>query len=51
MNMYCIHELHHPELCTEIAHWQPTSGLWKAVVDVPCNLQRVVEDSTTRCRM
>jgi len=24
--------------------------VWKAVVDVPCNLQRVVEDSTTRCR-
>ena len=25
--------------------------VWKAVVDVPCNLQRVVEDSTTRCRL
>jgi len=25
--------------------------LWKAVVDVPCNLQRVVEDSTMRCRL
>jgi len=25
-------------------------GVWKAVVDVPCNLQRIVEDSTTRCR-
>jgi len=27
-----------------------TSQLWKAVVDVPSNLQRVVEDSTTHCR-
>ena len=25
--------------------------VWKAVVDVPCNLQRVVESSTTRCRL
>ena len=25
--------------------------LWKAIVDVQCNLQRVVEDSTTRYRM
>ena len=31
---------------------QRLSIVWKAVVDVPCNLQRVVEDSsTTRCRL
>ena len=29
----------------------PCQPVWKAVVDVPCNLQRVVEDSTTRCRL
>jgi len=24
--------------------------VWKAAVDVPCNLQPVVEDCTTRCK-
>ena len=38
------------ELVLQLLYAVRVLGIWKAVVDVACNLQHVVKDSTTRCR-